>query len=302
MTHFFWYAQNLKLEALIAFIAITVTLGCNPSDNNRTDVSDDGSSDGGIPAIGTVDKNGRTLVWSEEFNGESINMDIWAVKEGAEALGQTAYATSRPENLSVVDGHLEITARHEDYKHSKYTTSGIATEIAPGKGLAWQYGRIEARMKVPMGQGCWPAFWMMPQNNIYGAGPPSNKFWPRNGEIDIMEATSPKPDHVHGTIHFVENGKHAFLHGSYVYSRSIDDDYHIYSIVWTSDKIVWYFDNKKYFEADAGSSRDGIQPFHQPFFVLINLAVGSAAGDAKLAPDPAVYPQTLCVDWVRIWQ
>ncbi|NOZ87937.1 MAG: glycoside hydrolase family 16 protein [Deltaproteobacteria bacterium] len=235
------------------------------------------------------------LVWSDEFNSDYLDTNTWSVGIGDESLGREAYATDRSVNLHVVDGHLEIVALHEDYQGKHYTTSGILTKDAG----SWQYGRIEASMKVPVGKGCWPAFWMMPQYNIYGSGPPFGWSWPRNGEIDIMESISQEPSHVYGTMHFVEEEKHASLGGMYEHGGPIDDGYHVYSIVWTEDEITWFFDDQEFYRADAGSERDGILPFHQEFYILVNLALGSPWAET---PEPSVYPQVLLVDWIRVWQ
>ncbi|MCD6498602.1 MAG: glycoside hydrolase family 16 protein [Deltaproteobacteria bacterium] len=248
-----------------------------------------------VPAIGDEGPDGRYLVWNEEFNEDELDMDTWTVGKGLHYLGREAYATGRPENLRVVDGHLEIIAIHEDYEDKHYTTSGITTKNAQ----YWQYGRFEARMWIPMATGCWPAFWLMPENAIYGPGPPRGNNWPRNGEIDIMEAISQYPQRVWGTIHYVENDEGAHVGGHMDYDPGLDDGYHIYSVVWTESEVIWYFDNEEYARADAGTPRDGILTFHQPFYILLNLALGQPWAESPVASE---YPQTMLVDWVRVWQ
>ena len=240
------------------------------------------------------------LVWSDEFNGPQVNTSIWDIRnDGNVQNNELEYYTNRPSNLTVSNGTLVITALKEEYGGRHYTSARLSTK------LSWQYGRIEARMKLPFGQGLWPAFWMLGAN-INSIG------WPACGEVDIMEmiggASRSNPpggdDYLFGTAHWANNGSHV----QYPPSSNISnyrlpsgrfcDDYHIFSITWTPSKITWYVDGIQYCSLDTTPA--GLSAFRAPFIILLNLAVG---GSWPGSPDASTtFPQTLEVDYVRVYQ
>ena len=159
---------------------------------------------------------------------------------------------------------------------------------------AWQYGRIEARMKLPYGQGIWPAFWMLGEN-FNQAG------WPGAGEIDIMEHIGKEPDRIHGTVHApgYYGGKEGTTTTFIIPTGSLTDDFHIYAIEWEENEIRWYFDDQQYFKLTPNDVPD-TWIFDHPFFIILNLAVG---GRWPGYPDKTtVFPQFLTVDYVRVYQ
>ena len=172
---------------------------------------------------------GWNLVWHDEFDGESIDPQNWTYDLGAGGWGngEAEYYTSRPENARLENGMLVIEARQEMYEDSYYTSARLKTQ-----GLqAFQYGRMEARLKVPSGKGLWPAFWML-GSNFNGSN------WPDCGEIDIMEYIGKEPDLIFGTLH---GPGYSGAMGFSQWNRqtyNIADDFHTYAIEWQPMRFV----------------------------------------------------------------
>lgn len=243
------------------------------------------------------------LVWSDEFEGSSLDTSKWrAVQHGDVDNGELQFYTTRPENVRVESGELVLTALREDYTGTGPWMSGSKTvEYTSGKiesvgRASFRYGKFEARIKMPRGAGTWPAFWML-GDNIFDP----NVGWPLCGEIDIME-------HAH-----VLDAIGAAIHtGSYNHSigtqktggyaiSDYDTEYHIYGVEWTAEKLSFYVDNDIYFTVtkEALGSSQAEWPFDQPFWMILNLAVGGAWGGDPSGGD---YPYSMSVDWVRVYQ
>lgn len=236
-----------------------------------------------------IHSQGQTwsLVWSDEFDSTGINTSTWTYDTGGSGGGnnELEYYTSRPENASVENGNLLIIARQEPYSGNNYTSARLKTQ-----GLrSFTYGKIEARIKLPVGRGLWPAFWLL-GSNISQVG------WPKCGEIDIMEHINNDP-YIYGTMHWDNNG-----HVSYGGKTLCGDvtEYHVYSIEWDSAAIKWFFDGNKYWEGDISNNTNSTDEFHFPFFIILNLAVG---GNWPGNPDGTTpFPDTMYVDYVRVYQ
>ena len=203
--------------------------------------------------------------------------------------------TNRTQNAQVQDGNLVITANKETYTGTdgiarQYTSARIKTQ-----GLFDQKnGRFEARIKIPQGQGIWPAFWML-GNNIGTVG------WPNCGEIDIMENIGKEPDKVHGSMHGPGYSGGNSLTGTYaVPSGKFADDFHIFAIEWETSVVRFYVDGKLYETRTPADIPPGTSwVYDHPFFILLNVAVG---GDWPGSPDNStVFPQTMVVDYVRVY-
>ncbi|MCB9057053.1 MAG: family 16 glycosylhydrolase [Calditrichae bacterium] len=231
------------------------------------------------------------LIWSDEFDGTQLNSDNWTFETGAGGWGNSElqFYTSRSANLSLADGIMTITALKESYSGSSYTSARIKTQ---GKKF-WKYGKIEARMKLPYGQGLWPAFWMLGESI-------STVSWPACGEIDIMEMIggSGRENTVYGTAHWDQNG-HSSYGGDYTLSNgTFSDDFHVFSIVWTPQSITWFVDGIQYHIIDIKPA--DLSEFRENAFILFNVAVG---GVWPGYPDQTtVFPQTMKVDYVRVYQ
>lgn len=234
-----------------------------------------------------------TLVWSDEFDSTAVNQNEWQYEVNGDGGGnnELQYYTSFTKNSSINAGIFTIKALKEFYLNRSYTSARLHTK------KSWQYGKIEARIKLPYGKGIWPAFWML-GSNISSVG------WPSCGEIDIMEmiggptTASGGDGRVFGTAHW-NSGGHAQYGLSYALSSGkLSDDYHLYTIVWDATKIVWYFDNAFY--CIISTTPAGLNAFRAPFFIILNLAVG---GNWPGAPDgTTTFPQQMDVDYVRVYQ
>src|SRR5215216_5230387 len=236
---------------------------------------------------------GWNLVWQDEFGGTEISRENWTFDTGGGGWGNAEWEayTDRPENVRVVNGMLVIEAREE-----KVTFSGLpysSARIKTQGSHAWQYGRIEARLKLPYGQGIWPAFWMLGENM-------PQKGWPAAGEIDILEYVGREPDHIYATVHAPGySGGNGVGSSLVVPADALKNDFHIYAIEWQENEIRWYFDDQEYFKVTAEDVPDK-WIFDHPFFIIMNLAVG---GRWPGYPDKTTaFPQFLFVDYVRVYQ
>ncbi|HEY9063158.1 MAG TPA: family 16 glycosylhydrolase [Pseudobacteroides sp.] len=233
------------------------------------------------------------LVWNDEFdgaNGSKPDSSKWTYDIGGSGWGnnELQYYTSNVKNAYIDSGNLIIKAIAESYNGMNYTSARLKTL---GKFEA-QYGKFEAKMKLPFGQGIWPAFWML-GNDI------NSTSWPACGEIDIMEFIGKEPANIYGTIHGPDycggEGKSAKTTVA-----SLSQEYHTFSIEWEPEVIRWYVDGKLYHTATASSVSPNKWVYDHPFFMILNLAVG---GNWPGSPDSTTnFPQTLTVDYVRVYQ
>lgn len=229
------------------------------------------------------------LVWSDEFNGSSLNRGVWTPEIGTGYNGwgnnELQYYTDRPQNVQVTGGNLVITAQRENYEGRNYTSARIKTQ-----GLkSFKYGKIEARIKIPTGQGIWPAFWMLGES-FRDVG------WPYCGEIDIMEHVN-NESVVHGTVHWDANGYASYGRAS----GNLDfSQYHTYSIEWDPSYIRWFVDGVQYNEIYIANGTGNTEEFQKPFFILLNLAVGGNWPGSPNGSTP--FPAQMLVDYVRVYQ
>ncbi|WP_425456964.1 RICIN domain-containing protein [Cohnella terricola] len=230
-----------------------------------------------------------TLVWSDEFDGPTINTNNWAFEIGTGSGGwgnnELQYYTNRSDNARIENGNLVIEAKRESYGGMNYTSARLKTQ---GK-KSFKYGRIEARIKLPNGQGLWPAFWTL------GADI-ATVNWPRSGEIDIMEHVN-NENNTYGFIHWDANG-HVSYGGP---SQSFDvTQYHVYSIEWTPSAIKWFVDGVQFREANIANNINSTEEFHKEHFLLLNMAVGGNWPGSPNASTP--FPSKMYVDYVRVYQ
>jgi beta-glucanase (GH16 family) len=234
------------------------------------------------------------LVMQDEFDVDGTpNSTIWGYDIGTGSNGwgnnELQYYTDRPENVTVQNGYLIITARKESYQGSSYTSARLLTK---GK-FEQAYGRFEARIRLPWGQGMWPAFWML------GADIDTNP-WPGAGEIDIMEFRGQEPTVVLGTVHGPGYSAGESISKSYTLPNDrFDTGFHVFGIEWTPNYINYYVDDVLYNQITPADV-PGEWVFNKPFFILINLAVG---GTFVGSPNSeTVFPQTMLVDYVRVYK
>lgn len=231
------------------------------------------------------------LVWSDEFNGTTLNIDLWTPVNAGTGFGnqEKQYYSSRPQNLRVENGNLVINALLENYTVGsaswKYTSAKVSTQNK--KDI--KYGKIEARLKLPKGQGTWPAFWTLG----YGG-------WPSCGEIDICEFQGSQPNQFQTNIHTKNyNGTNGTNWHLIKPVPTVSDSFHVYTIEWTDVKIKFYFDGAQYWSFAAASVLPVDYPFNNPIYLILNLAIGGTMGGWV---DDTIFPQQMLVDYVRVYQ
>ncbi|MEN9335804.1 MAG: Beta-glucanase precursor [Bacteroidota bacterium] len=245
-----------------------------------------------------LDSRNWQLVWSDEFegaSGQSPDATKWGYDIGMGNNGwgnqELQFYTNRVQNVSTDgNGNLVITALKENYNGAQYTSARIKTK---GK-FTQQYGRFEARLKTPYGQGIWPAFWMLGDNF-------ETVSWPNCGEIDIMELRGQLPSTINGTIHGPGYSGANAISGSHTLLNSrFDTGYHVFAAEWDAKKIDFFVDGYLY-KRIAKSDVPGEWVFDQAFFMILNIAVG---GNYVGLPNNTytVFPQKMTIDYVRVYQ
>jgi beta-glucanase (GH16 family) len=242
------------------------------------------------------------LVWSDEFNGRNgarVDSSKWVAETGGGGWGnnELEYYTSRPQNVSQENGKLVIKALQEKYSGAGGVTRNYTSARLKTLGKFSQtYGRFEARIKIPGGQGIWPAFWML-GNDIEKPG------WPGCGEIDIMENIGKEPALVHGTIHGPGYSGANGIGAAYALpgDQRFADDFHLFAVEWEPNAIRFYVDDHLYATRIPTDLPQGTKwVYDHPFYLLLNVAVG---GGWPGNPDATtVFPQTMLVDYVRVYQ
>jgi beta-glucanase (GH16 family) len=221
------------------------------------------------------------LIWSDEFDGNSVNTSKWSFETGPGVNNEKQYYQAA--NASVSNGNLVITARKQSVNGWPYTSARMNT----AGHFTTKYGRIEARIKLASGQGLWPAFWML-GNNIGTVG------WPKCGEIDIMEQVNTS-NTIYGTIHWDANGHVSYGGNS---STSITD-YHVYAVEWDASSIRWYLDGNQFATANILNNVNSTEEFHNQFFIILNMAVGGDFPGQTI--DESKLPANMYVDYVRVF-
>jgi beta-glucanase (GH16 family) len=247
-----------------------------------------------IPVFNTgyttpISYSNYNLVWNDEFNGSSLNSNwIQEIGNGSWGWGNNESQYYRSENTYVNDGFLTITAKEENFGGFNYTSSRIKTQ----GNLNYKYGRIDIRAKLPYSQGLWPALWMLGENI-------SSVSWPACGEIDIMEmigGSGYNDKTIHGTAHWDDNGHASYGGSSSLSSGVFNDEFHVFSIIWNSSSIKWLRDDIEYNVLNINN----LSAFHGNFFFIFNVAVG---GNWPGYPNSStVFPQTMVVDYIRVFQ
>jgi len=243
--------------------------------------------------------NFTNLTWEDNFDSEGTpDSSNWTydigdgTAQGIPGWGnnELQYYTDRPENVVVEDGMLKITARREQFEGRNYTSARILT-----KGLFEQaYGRFEARIKLPWGQGLWPAFWML------GDDLDGSLTWPEIGEIDIMENRGDEPTIVHGSVHGPGYSAGEAITKTYELTDSrFDTEFHVFGIEWGPDYINYYVDDDLYNQITPDDVTGEWVFNDNPFHIILNVAVGGSFSGNPTAE--TLFPQTMYVDYVRVY-
>lgn len=242
-----------------------------------------------ISSLSVAQPKGKKLVWEEQFNAKELDLNNWNVELGDGCpncgWGNNERQLYTNENQKLKNGFLVITAEKED---EKYTSSRITTK---GK-KEFQYGYFEARAKLPVGAGIWPAFWMLGAN-IDKVG------WPKCGEIDILEYVGKEPHTVFTSLHTQDS------HGNTINTKktvieTIEQGFHLYAIDWNPDKIDFYVDNQLVYRFQPDNKTEAVWPYNQPFYFLVNMAIGGNFGGP--AVDDSIFPQEFKIDYIKVYQ
>lgn len=268
--------------------------------------------------LGTSDNpniTGMNLLWNDEFNETSLDQSKWSYVTGyylsddpgtwGWGNNEMEYYTQDSKNVYLKDGSLHIKAYKEQKsfpqdpsRYAQYSSGKLSTKDK----FHFKYGRVDFRAKLPVGNGLWPALWMLPNDNVYGS-------WASSGEIDVMEARGRLPQNVSGTIHFGgewPNNTYIGKDYSFADGSSIDSDFHVYSVVWEKEDIKWYVDGTCFQKLtydqwySAATSENAYAPFDQDFYLIMNLAVGGWFDNNNL-PEDSDLPADMQVDYVRVY-
>jgi beta-glucanase (GH16 family) len=232
----------------------------------------------------------RKLVWEENFNEPVLNESVWNFElgDGCPNLcgwGNNERQVYTTKNHEIKNGNLIIHAKKEG---NSYTSTKITTKDKK----IFQYGRMEARAKLPVGHGIWPAFWMLGQNI-------SQVGWPKSGEIDILEYIGREPHMVFTTLHTQDS------HGNSINTKktsfpNIEEGFHVFALDWTKDKMDFFVDDVLVYTFQPEIKNENTWPFDKPFYFILNVAIGGNFGGP--AVDDTILPQDFIVDYIKVYQ
>lgn len=273
-------------------------------ENTGQIITSDAPPEGSFILDDTISWDSREweLVWADEFDAESntpIDEASWTCEVGGWGWGNNEhqfYTTSLDNVAHDGEGNLAIHAIQENYEDGEcwygaceYTSARCITLDK----VEFTYGRVEARIRLPYGQGIWPAFWML------GANFP-DVGWPASGEIDIMEFLGHELETVHGTIHGPGYSGASGIGNSYSIAENFSDDYHIFAIDWDPNVIRWYVDGELFGTVSVGNIGNSEWVYDHDFFLITNIAVG---GNWPGYPDETTeFPQEMLIDYIRVYQ
>ena len=228
--------------------------------------------------------------FEEAFDGKTLNESHWNYELGDGCPNLCGWGNNERQiytknNVSVKDGNLVITA-------TKDSISYYSGRITTAKKVEFQYGTIEVKAKLPLGQGTWPAIWML-GNDIGTVG------WPACGEIDVMEYVGKNPHTIHTTLHTPDS--HGQSKNTKVMTiENIEDGFHVYKCHWTKDSIAFFIDGSLVYTFAPEIKNENTWPFDKPFYLILNLAIGGNFGGPQV--DDSIFPQEFMVDYVRIYK
>jgi beta-glucanase (GH16 family) len=272
---FFNFLKSTGMVLMLTVLAVSCKKDANQTTKDPADMSKTTT-----PRAATYQ-----LVWSDEFNGTGVDGSKWNIDIGNPNVNNEK-ESYQAANATVAGGNLVITARQQNVGDGQpYTSAKLNTS---GK-FSVQYGRIEARIKLPMVQGTWPAFWMLGTNI-------NSVNWPDCGEIDIMEHVNTS-NTILGTMHWNGGNGHVQYGSS---TTTTPGDYHIYAVEWDSSSIRWFVDNTLYVTGNIQNNINNTGAFQLPFYIILNLAMGGDLPGNTI--DNNSLPTTMMVDYVRVYK
>lgn len=288
---FCFNSTSIQLKRAFLIFGVLFFIGCSSDDDCCSDTDTDATPPPQAEELTAADREG--LVWNDEFDQSTLDTSKWNFQTGdgtAEGIpgwgnGEEQTYTNRTQNLQLENGFLKITARKESLQGKSYTSARINTQDK----FSFQYGRIVVRAKLPKIAGTWPAVWMLGDNY-------SNVGWPRCGEIDFIEQNGQEKDKIIGTSHWFDEGSS----NNAKYSTTLDfpnltESFQKYTLVWNEAYIRMFVGSAKYYEIALNDTL----PFDQPFFLLINLAMGGTLGGNI---NSTFLQEDFLIDYIRVYE
>lgn len=288
---FCFNSTSTQFKRAFLFFGVLFFIGCSSDDDCCSDTDTDATPPPQAEELTAADREG--LVWNDEFDQSTLDTSKWNFQTGdgtAEGIpgwgnGEEQTYTNRTQNLQLENGFLKITARKESLQGKSYTSARINTQDK----FSFQYGRIVVRAKLPKIAGTWPAVWMLGDNY-------SNVGWPRCGEIDFIEQNGQEKDKIIGTSHWFDEGSS----NNAKYSTTLDfpnltESFQKYTLVWNEAYIRMFVGSAKYYEIALNDTL----PFDQPFFLLINLAMGGTLGGNI---NSTFLQEDFLIDYIRVYE
>ena len=275
------------------FLRYQILLRGGPASDNGSIYFDDLN----LTRMSAAPYGDMNIVWSDEFNGTSLDPHTWTYDTGGGGWGNNElenYTTS-PKNSFVTNGLLHIVGRNETLGNNNYTSARIKSE----GHFSFTYGRVEWRAQMPYGVGLWPALWMLGTNiSVSAIG------WPDCGEVDVFENKGTNITKVQSSIHYGGDGTATY---TFTDAQSVTNDFHTYTLDWAPNVMLFYVDGHLFeTQTSPWGNADGTSPFpfNQPFFLLMNLAIGGNYVGNPAQTDinnGTVFPAEVLVDYVRIY-
>ena len=284
-------STSIQLKRAFLIFGVLFFIGCSSDYDCCSDTDTDATPPPQAEELTAADREG--LVWNDEFDQSTLDTSKWNFQTGdgtAEGIpgwgnGEEQTYTNRTQNLQLENGFLKIIARKESLQGKSYTSARINTQDK----FSFQYGRIVVRAKLPKIAGTWPAVWMLGDNY-------SNVGWPRCGEIDFIEQNGQEKDKIIGTSHWFDEGSS----NNAKYSTTLDfpnltESFQKYTLVWNEAYIRMFVGSAKYYEIALNDTL----PFDQPFFLLINLAMGGTLGGNI---NSTFLQEDFLIDYIRVYE
>jgi len=289
----------LKEYFIVSLVGLFL-IGCGKDEASGQEIPDVDNDDASVPELKDVFApdywDDAELVWSDEFEATDLSTDNWVFETGDHGWGNNELQNyTEGDNVEVSEGTLKIIAKKEGIGSSGYTSTRLNST------RSFRYGKIEIRAKMPehKGNGLWPALWML-GSNIENVG------WPACGEIDIMEYVSFDPNNVHFSIHSTANNH---TNGTQITSgavglETVEEEFHTYGLLWTDRYLKFYIDDPENVQLNfirPSPTTAENWPFNQPFYFLMNIAVGGTWGGLN-GVDNSIFPAVMEVDYIRVYQ
>lgn len=294
------HGKFVPVICLCVLFGLIFACSMNNSNGSNTSSVNTSSESSSVASKGT----NWGLYWSDEFNGSSVDRTIWSnqIFPAGHFNNEWEAYTASPNNFYItnISGESYLTIKAIWDSNSIASGHYTSARIITGFNKYFKFGKISARMKLPYGQGIWPAFWMLGTN--INELPGGTVAWPTCGEVDIMEMVgggAGRDNKIYGTIHGPGYSGGNGIGGNITLSSgNFSDAFHVFEVVWSNNYIHWFLDGTNYKSVNS-SQVPGTWVYNQPFYIIFNLAVG---GDWPGSPNSSTqFPQYMYVDWLRVY-